>query len=258
MLRLNNISKTFNKGNINEQELFKNFSLNIEKGDFISLIGSNGAGKSTLLNLISGKTEVDKGEIILNGVDVTEKDEYEKCKNISRIFQDPSMGTNPSMTIYENLSMAKNKGKKFGLTFLIDKKDENFFKDSLGILGLNLEDKLHTPVSQLSGGQRQSLALIMATIGNPDLLLLDEHTAALDPKTSQIVMDITEKVVKEKGLTTIMVTHNIEHAIKYGNRLIMLHLGKKILDIDGNMKKSLTKEELLSLFKDISDKSLFV
>src|SRR5690554_1079484 len=258
MLRLNNISKTFNKGNINEQELFKNFSLNIEKGDFISVIGSNGAGKSTLLNLISGKTEVDKGEIILNGVDVTEKDEYEKCKNISRIFQDPSMGTNPSMTIYENLSMAKNKGKKFGLTFLMDKDDEEFFKDSLGILGLNLEDKLHTPVSQLSGGQRQSLALIMATIGNPDLLLLDEHTAALDPKTSQIVMDITEKVVKEKGLTTIMVTHNIEHAIKYGNRLIMLHLGEKILDIDGNMKKSLTKEELLSLFKDINDKSLFV
>ncbi|WP_025642323.1 ABC transporter ATP-binding protein [Schnuerera ultunensis] len=258
MLRLNNISKTFNKGNINEQELFKNFSLSIEKGDFISVIGSNGAGKSTLLNLISGKMEVDKGEITLNGVDVTEKDEYEKCKNISRIFQDPSMGTNPSMTIYENLSMAKNKGKKFGLTFLMDKDDEEFFKDSLGILGLNLEDKLHTPVSQLSGGQRQSLALIMATIGNPDLLLLDEHTAALDPKTSQIVMDITEKVVKEKGLTTIMVTHNIEHAIKYGNRLIMLHLGKKILDIDGNMKKSLTKEELLSLFKDISDKSLFV
>ncbi|CCQ95435.1 ABC transporter, ATP-binding protein [[Clostridium] ultunense Esp] len=258
MLRLNNISKTFNKGNINEQELFKNFSLSIEKGDFISVIGSNGAGKSTLLNLISGKMEVDKGEITLNGVDVTEKDEYEKCKNISRIFQDPSMGTNPSMTIYENLAMAKNKGKKFGLTFLMDKDDEEFFKDSLGILGLNLEDKLHTPVSQLSGGQRQSLALIMATIGNPDLLLLDEHTAALDPKTSQIVMDITEKVVKEKGLTTIMVTHNIEHAIKYGNRLIMLHLGKKILDIDGNMKKSLTKEELLSLFKDISDKSLFV
>lgn len=258
MLKLNNISKTFNKGNINEQKLFENFSLNIEKGDFISVIGSNGAGKSTLLNLISGKIEVDEGEIILNGVDVTEKDEYEKCKNISRIFQDPSMGTNPSMTIYENLSMAKNKGKKFGLTFLIDKKDENFFKDSLGVLGLNLEDKLHTPVSQLSGGQRQSLALIMATIGDPDLLLLDEHTAALDPKTSQIVMDITEKVVKEKELTTIMVTHNIEHAIKYGNRLIMLHLGEKILDIDGNMKKSLTKEELLSLFKDINDKSLFV
>lgn len=257
MLKLKNISKTFNKGNINEQKLFQNFSLSIAKGSFISIIGSNGAGKSTLLNLISGKTEVDQGSIVLKGVDVTEKDEYEKCKNISRIFQDPSMGTNPSMTIYENLSMAKNKGKKFGLTFLIDKDDEEYFKQSLEILGLNLEDKLHTPVSQLSGGQRQSLALIMATIGNPDLLLLDEHTAALDPKTSEIVMNITEKVISEKGLTTIMVTHNIDHAIKYGNRLIMLHLGEKIIDIDGVMKKSLTKEELLLLFKDISDKSLF-
>ncbi|MCF6464860.1 ABC transporter ATP-binding protein [Clostridium sp. Cult2] len=257
MLNLNNISKTFNRGGINEQQLFNNFSLNIEKGDFISIIGSNGAGKSTLLNLISGKTEVDEGRIILNGIDVTEKDEYKKCKNISRIFQDPSMGTNPSMTIYENLSMAKNKGKRFGLTFLIDKRDEEYFKETLKILGLSLEDKLHTPVSQLSGGQRQSLALIMATIGNPNVLLLDEHTAALDPKTSEIVMNITEKVVEEKGLTTIMVTHNIEHAIKYGNRLIMLHLGEKVIDIDGNMKKSLTKEELLSLFKDISDKNLF-
>lgn len=258
MLNINNISKTFNRGGINEQRLFKNFSINIEKGDFISVIGSNGAGKSTLLNIISGKTDVDEGRIILRGIDVTDKYEYEKCKNISRIFQDPSMGTNPSMTIYENLSMAKNKGRRFGLKFLIDKKEEEYFKETLKILGLNLEDKLNTPVSQLSGGQRQSLALIMATIGNPDLLLLDEHTAALDPKTSETVMEITERVIREKGLTTIMVTHNIEHAIKYGNRLIMLHLGKKVLDIDGNMKKSLTKEELLSLFKDVSDKNLFV
>lgn len=258
MLNINNISKTFNRGGINEQQLFKNFSINIEKGDFISVIGSNGAGKSTLLNIISGKTDVDEGRIILRGIDVTDKYEYEKCKNISRIFQDPSMGTNPSMTIYENLSMAKNKGRRFGLKFLIDKKEEEYFKETLKILGLNLEDKLNTPVSQLSGGQRQSLALIMATIGNPDLLLLDEHTAALDPKTSETVMEITERVIREKGLTTIMVTHNIEHAIKYGNRLIMLHLGKKVLDIDGNMKKSLTKEELLSLFKDVSDKNLFV
>ncbi|GFN35516.1 ABC transporter ATP-binding protein [Tepidimicrobium xylanilyticum] len=257
MLKLINISKTFNKGNINEQVLFKDFSLDINKGDFISLIGSNGAGKSTLLNIISGKVKADEGNIFLNGVDITAKDEFERCRNISRIFQDPSMGTNPSMTIYENLAMANNKGKKFGLKFLIDKKDEEFFRDSLRVLGLNLEGKLHSPVSQLSGGQRQSLALIMSTIGNPDLLLLDEHTAALDPKTSEIVMDITDKVVREKGVTTIMVTHNIEYAIKYGNRLIMLHLGKKVLDISGDMKKNLTKEELLSLFKNISDKSLF-
>lgn len=257
MLKLKNISKTFNKGSINEQELFNNFSLDIEKGDFISLIGSNGAGKSTLLNLISGKLKSDEGRILLDGVDITEKDEFERCRNISRIFQDPAMGTNPSMTIYENLAMAKNKGQKFGLRFLIDKKDEVFFKDSLKVLGLNLEDKLHTPVSQLSGGQRQSLALIMATIVNPDLLLLDEHTAALDPKTSEIVMEITDRVVREKGLTTIMVTHNIEYAIKYGNRLIMLDLGKKVLDISGDIKKNLNKEELLSLFKSVSDKSLF-
>ena len=197
------------------------------------------------------------GRMILNGIDVTMDTEYEKCKRISRIFQDPSLGTNPSMTIYENLSMAKNKGKRFGLSFLINKKDEEYFKKILGVLCLGLEDKLNTPVSQLSGGQRQSLALIMAVIGEPELLLLDEHTAALDPKTSEIVMDITEKIVKEKGLTTIMVTHNIDHALKYGNRLIMLHRGNKLIDISGDAKNSLTKKELLGLFKDISDKNLF-
>lgn len=258
MLKLNNISKIFNKGNINEQRLFQNFSLYIDEGDFVSIIGSNGAGKSTLLNLISGSVEIDQGNIILNGLDITKEAEHERCKRISRIFQNPSMGTNPSMTVSENLSMAKNKGKKFGLNFLIDKKDEEHFKESLKILGLNLEDKMNTPVSQLSGGQRQSLALIMAVMGNPEVLLLDEHTAALDPKTSQVVMDITEKIVEERGLTTLMVTHNIDHAIRYGNRLIMLHQGVKVVDIEGDMKHSLTKEELLSLFKNISDRNLFV
>ena len=257
MLKLENISKTFNKGSINEQRLFKNLSIDIGKDDFICVVGSNGAGKSTLLNIISGKTEVDEGRVKLNGMDVTFDTEYEKCKRISRIFQDPSLGTNPSMTIYENLSMAKNKGEKFGLEFLINKNDEEYFKETLEVLHLGLEDKLHTPVSQLSGGQRQSLALIMAVIGKPELLLLDEHTAALDPKTSEIVMDITDKIVKEKRLATIMVTHNIDHALRYGNRLIMLHRGNKLIDISGDVKNSLTKEELLGLFKDISDKSLF-
>ena len=257
MLKLNNISKIFNKGNINEQKLFKSFSLDIDAGDFVSIIGSNGAGKSTLLNLISGKMEIDEGNIILNGIDVTKQAEYERCKRISRIFQDPSMGTNPSMTVSENLSMAKNKGERFGLSFLMDKKDKEYFKESLKVLGLDLENKLDIPVSQLSGGQRQSLALIMAVMGNPKILLLDEHTAALDPKTSQVVMDITERIVEEKGLTTLMVTHNIDHAIRYGNRLIMLHMGEKVVDIEGDMKRSLTKEELLSLFKNISDRSLF-
>lgn len=257
MLRLNQISKTFNKGSINEQKVFHDFSMDIGKDDFICVLGSNGAGKSTLLNIISGKVEIDQGDIILNDIDVTEDTEYEKCKKISRMFQDPSLGTNPSMTIYENLSMAKNKGSKFGLSFLINKKDEEYFKELLKTLHLGLEDKLHTPASQLSGGQRQSLALIMAVVGQPDLLLLDEHTAALDPTTSEIVMNITEDIVKEKRLTTIMVTHNIDHAIRYGNRLIMLHRGDKIIDISGERKNSLTKEELLGLFKDISDRSLF-
>ena len=257
MLKLENISKIFNRGSINEQKVFENFSIDINDNDFITIIGSNGAGKSTLLNIISGKIKVDSGRIILNGSDITEEREYEKCKIISRIFQDPSMGTNPSMTIYENLSMAKNKGKKFGLGFLVDKGDEENFKEILKVLHLGLEDKLHIPVSQLSGGQRQSLALIMAVLGEPKLLLLDEHTAALDPKTSEIVMDTTEKIVKEKGLTTLMITHNIDHAIKYGNRLIMLHRGNIVIDISGNMKSSMTKKELLSLFKDISDKSFF-
>lgn len=257
MLKFENISKTFNKGSINEQRVFNNFSIDIGKDDFICVVGSNGAGKSTLLNIISGKTEVDKGRMMLNDVDVTFDTEYEKCKRISRIFQDPSLGTNPSMTIYENLSMAKNKGKKFDLSPLLDKKDEDYFKEMLEILHLGLEDKLYTPVSQLSGGQRQSLALIMAVLGEPELLLLDEHTAALDPKTSEVVMDITNKIVKEKRLATIMVTHNIDHAIKYGNRLIMLHRGNKLIDISGDVKSSLTKEELLGLFKDASDRNLF-
>ena len=257
MLRLKNIFKTFNKGSINEQKVFENFSMDIGDDDFICVLGSNGAGKSTLLNIISGKIPLDEGNLILNGIDVTEDTEHEKCRKISRIFQDPSLGTNPSMTIYENLSMAKNKGNKFGLSFLVDKKDEEYFEGLLEVLRLGLEDKLHTPVSQLSGGQRQSLALIMAVLGEPELLLLDEHTAALDPKTSEIVMEITDKIVKEKGLTTIMVTHNIDHALRYGNRLIMLHRGNKIIDISGGTKNSLTKGELLCLFKDISDKTLF-
>ena len=257
MLKLKNVFKTFNKGSVNEQKVFENFSMDIGDEDFICVIGSNGAGKSTLLNIISGKVELDEGTLILNDVDVTEDTEYEKCKKISRIFQDPSLGTNPSMTIYENLSMAKNKGNKFGFSFLIDKKDEKYFRELLEVLCLGLEDKLHTPVSQLSGGQRQSLALIMAVLGKPELLLLDEHTAALDPKTSEIVMGITDKIVKERGLMTVMVTHNIDHAIRYGNRLVMLHRGEKIIDISGEEKGSLNKDQLLHLFKDVSDRALF-
>lgn len=253
MLKLENITKVFNRGSVNEQVIFENFSLDINDGDFITILGSNGAGKSTLLNIISGKIIVNSGKILLDNLDITNDSEYKRCKIISRIFQDPSMGTNPSMTIYENLSMAKNKGKRFGLSFMVDEKDEYYFKELLKVLDLGLEDKLYTRVSQLSGGQRQALALIMAAVGEPSILLLDEHTAALDPKTSQIVMDITDDIVMEKGLTTLMITHNIDQALEYGNRLIMLHDGRIVMDISGSMKKSITKKEVLSLFKKISE-----
>ncbi len=257
MLRLDNISKTFNENTVNEMKLFKEFNLKVEEGEFVCVIGSNGAGKSTLLNLITGNIYLDKGKIYLDKEDITNKKEHERCKDISRIFQNPSMGTVPSMTIFENLSMAKNKGEKMGLSFLANKKDRKLFEERLEKLNLGLENKLDTAVSQLSGGQRQSLALIMSTFTNPKLLLLDEHTAALDPKTSEIIMEITARIVEERNLTALMVTHNIDHALKYGNRIIMLHRGNIVIDLEGNMKKDLNKEQLLGIFKDISDRSFF-
>ncbi|WIV12362.1 ATP-binding cassette domain-containing protein [Proteiniborus sp. MB09-C3] len=257
MLELTNICKTFNPGDINEERIFDRVSLQVNKGDFICIIGSNGAGKSTLLNLISGKLGIDKGIIALDDSNITNEPESQRCKKVSRIFQDPSLGTIPSMTIRENLSMALNKGKKFDFSFLVSKKNESYFKDTLKTLDLGLENKLEMAVSKLSGGQRQSLALIMSTLTDPSLLLLDEHTAALDPKTSEIVMDITDKIIKEKSLTALMVTHNIDHAIKYGNRLIMMHRGQIVMDVCGEEKNHLTKEKLLSLFKNVSDRSLF-
>lgn len=257
MLQLENVSKTFNKGSINENKVFDNFDININSGEFVCVVGSNGAGKSTFLNIVSGKVPVDEGKITLDNLDITEEKEYERCKKVSRIFQDPSLGTVPSMTIYENMSIAKNKGNSFGLSFLKDKRAEKDFRELLEVFDLGLEDKLYSPISQLSGGQRQSLSLLIAVLGNPQLLLLDEHTAALDPKTSEIVMDITDKIVKEKKLTTLMVTHNIDHAIKYGNRIVMFHRGEVLIDLSGEEKEKLTKEKLLSLFKDMNDRSFF-
>ena len=257
MLRLERIKKIFNEGNVNEHILFDDFSLDINEGDFICVLGSNGAGKSSLLNIISGKMNIDSGKIYLNNKDITKDNEYDKCKIISRIFQDPSLGTNPSMTVFENLSMAYNKGKKFGLGFLIKDGDREFFKTELSKLNMGLENKLDTKVSELSGGQRQAVAMIMAVIGEPELLLLDEHTAALDPKSSDRVMEITKEIVEERKLTTMMVTHNIDQALEYGNRLIMVHRGEVISDISGQDKKDLDKEKLLEMFKEVSDRVLF-
>lgn len=238
-------------------------NLKVNKGDFITIIGSNGAGKSTLFNLISGTLPLDGGNVMLGDKDISRLPEYKCTKLIGRVFQDPTKGTAPSMTILENMSMAYNKGKKFGLNFAVDKRKMPYFKELLSELELGLEDKLYTQVGLLSGGQRQALAIIMTVMGNPEVLLLDEHTAALDPKTSERIIELTEEIVKERGITTLMVTHNLNHAISLGNRLIMLHHGNVIFDIDGEEKKSLTKEKLLKCFESsikddlLSDRVLF-
>ncbi|MFA6940680.1 MAG: ATP-binding cassette domain-containing protein [Clostridiaceae bacterium] len=263
MLQVQNLHKTFNSNTVNENTVFNNFNLTVNTGDFITIIGSNGAGKSTLLNIISGMIKPDEGSIVLKDKDLSKLPEYKCTKYIGRVFQDPSMGTSPSMTILENMSMAYNKGKKFDLTFGINKKNISYFKELLSSIGLGLEDKLSTKVKLLSGGQKQSLALLIAVMSKPQLLLLDEHTAALDPKTSEKVNALTEAIVNKEKITTLMVTHNLTHAIKMGNRLIMMHHGNLIFDISGEEKKKLTIEKLLQKFEEIkeddllSDRALF-
>lgn len=256
LLQVQNLHKTFNKNTVNENMVFNNFNLTVNKGDFITIIGSNGAGKSTLLNIISGMIKPEEGSIILKDNDLIKLPEYKCTKYIGRVFQDPGVGTSPSMTILENMSMAYNKGRKFDLTFGINKKNIPYFKDLLASIGLGLEDKLHTKVKLLSGGQKQSLALLIAVMSKPQLLLLDEHTAALDPKTSEKVNALTELIVDKEKITTLMVTHNLNLAIKMGNRLIMMHQGKIIFDISGEEKKLLTIEKLLQKFEDIKDDDL--
>ena len=263
MLKIDAINKGFNKGTVNETSIFTNFNLAINKGDFITIVGSNGAGKSTLLNIISGALELDSGHIILEGKDITTLQEHRKSKFISRVFQDPTKGTSPSMTILENLSLADNKGKSFGLSLGVNKKKIDEFKEHLSILNLGLEDKMDTKVGLLSGGQRQALSLLMATLNTPKILLLDEHTAALDPKTSETIINLTNSIVKEKNITTIMITHNLSHAIAFGNRLLMMHQGEAILDIGEMEKRHLTKNALIEEFskitfkEELSDRMMF-
>lgn len=254
MLKIKSINKGFNKGTINETSIFNNFNLEINKGDFITIVGSNGAGKSTLLNIISGALELDSGNIILEEKDITNLKEHKKSKFISRVFQDPTKGTSPSMTILENLSLADNKGSSFGLSLGVNKKKIEEFKNHLSILNLGLEDKMNTKVGMLSGGQRQALSLLMATLNAPKILLLDEHTAALDPKTSETIINLTNSIVKEKNITTIMITHNLSHAIAFGNRLLMMHRGEIILDIGKIEKSNLTKNALIEEFNKITFK----
>lgn len=252
MLELEHIYKRFNAGTIDEKILFDDFNLSIDRGDFVAIVGSNGSGKTTALNIVSGDVKPDKGRVILEGADITKQKNYQRAAKIARVFQNPSMGTSPSMTIMENMSIADNKGQRYGLGKGLNNKRKDFYRSQLELLGMGLENRMGTLAGSLSGGQRQALALIMATIQTPVLLLLDEHTAALDPKSSDIVMSLTDKVVKEKGITTLMVTHNLRHAVEYGTRTIMMHEGGIVLDIKGEERKKQTIDDYLKIFNEIS------
>lgn len=252
MLDIQNLSKTFNPGTVNEKKALSSLSLHLDEGDFVTIVGSNGAGKSTLFNAIAGSFYADEGSISLAGKDITFMPEHERSRRIGRLFQDPLRGTAPSMTIEENLALAYLRAAHGNPFSRISKKDKDFFAEQLKQLGMGLEDRMKNPVGLLSGGQRQALTLLMATLKRPKLLLLDEHTAALDPKTAAKVMELTDRIVREGQLTTLMITHNMRDAIQYGNRLIMLHDGHVILDIAGEEKKKLTVPDLLEQFTKAS------
>ena len=249
MLDIINVEKTFNPGTINEKKALNGINLHLDEGDFVTVIGGNGAGKSTMLNMIAGVYPVDSGSIIVDGVDVTRLPEYKRAKYLGRVFQDPMTGTAADMQIEENLALAARRGKRRTLRIGITAKERKEYKELLKILDLGLEDRLTAKVGLLSGGQRQALTLLMATLKKPKLLLLDEHTAALDPKTAKKVLDVTEEVVAKDNLITIMITHNMADAIRVGNRLIMMHEGQIVVDVKGEEKKKLTIEQLLQMFE---------
>lgn len=252
MLVLDNIYKTFNIGTINEKHALNGVSLTLEEGDFVTVIGGNGAGKSTVLNAIAGVWPIDEGAILIDGKDVTGLPEHKRAAYLGRVFQDPMTGTAATMEIQENLALAARRGQKRGLKWGISKKEHAQYREMLKELDLGLEDRMTSKVGLLSGGQRQALTLLMATLKKPRLLLLDEHTAALDPKTAAKVLDLSDKIISEHKLTAMMVTHNMRDAIVHGNRLIMMNDGKVILDIKGEEKKKLTVEELLQKFEEVS------
>ena len=250
MLEVKNISKTFNPGTINEKHALTNLILSLNDGDFVTVIGGNGAGKSTLLNAVAGVWPVDGGAVMIDGMDVTGMPEYKRAKYIGRVFQDPMMGTAPNMQIEENLALAYRRGKKRGLRWGVTAAEREFYREKLATLGLGLEDRLTAKVGLLSGGQRQALTLLMASLQTPKLLLLDEHTAALDPATAQKVLELSDRIISENKLTALMITHNMSDAIRHGNRLIMMDRGRIVLDISGEEKKRLTKADLLARFAE--------
>jgi putative ABC transport system ATP-binding protein len=252
MLELKNISKNYNPGSVNELCLFQNFNFTVRDGEFVSVVGSNGSGKTSMLNIICGSIDADAGQILMHGVDITGQKDYVRQRRIGRVYQDPSKGTCPNMTILENMSLAENKGKPYNLGRGVNKARVEAYRELLRPLNLGLEDKMGVQVGSLSGGQRQALALLMATMTPIDFLILDEHTAALDPKTAEIIMELTNQVVRDKKVTTIMVTHNLRYAVEYGDRLVMMHEGNVILDKSGAEKQNVQTEEIMSIFNRIS------
>lgn len=254
MLEIKNITKTFNAGTVNEKVALNDVSLTLKDGDFVTVIGGNGAGKSTLLNAISGVWKPDCGDIVIDGIDVTSMPEHKRAKFLGRVFQDPMMGTAADMQIDENLALAQRRGNRRTFKWWIKKSERAQYKEMLKSLDLGLEERLTTKVGLLSGGQRQAITLLMASLKSPKVLLLDEHTAALDPKTAEKVLNLTDKIVNQNKLTTLMITHNMKDAIAHGNRLIMMHEGRIIIDVEGEEKKKLTVEELLGLFAKASGK----
>ena len=253
MLKLIDISKTFNQGTLFEKKALENVNLDVKKGDFSSIIGANGAGKSTLFNAISGSFLTDNGRIILDGVDITLTPDHKRAKVIGRLFQDPMKGSAPGMSIEENLALAAGRG---GWLSTVSKADKELFRERLSLLNMGLEDRMKQPVGLLSGGQRQALTLLMATFNPPKLLLLDEHTAALDPQTAEKVLELTNNIVKENNITCMMITHNMESALREGNRTIMMHKGTIIYDVEGEERKHLSVSDLLDHFRSVSGKML--
>ena len=256
MLDINNIYKTFNVGTVNQKTALNGVSLHLNEGDFCTVIGGNGAGKSTLLNAVAGVWPVDEGSISIAGVNLTHMPEHKRAKYIGRVFQDPMMGTAPNMQLEENLALALRRGQKRGLGWGVTKAEKDLYREKLSTLGLGLEDRMTVKVGLLSGGQRQAVTLLMASLVEPKLLLLDEHTAALDPATAAKVLELSDKIIRENNLTAMMITHNMNDAIKHGNRLIMMNQGRIILDISGEEKMKLTKQDLMQKFAEVSGMQL--